>query len=103
MKTKLLRKVRKRYSISWYPEREKFELLDRGKVVGNQSLHKLNIHSQSCFPQWIPCTKEEAYDQILHTLWYVIRAKYGKFGTRRIAVFKAKQLKMNTKEKVWYV
>lgn len=113
MKTKLLRKVRKRYSIYWHPNgiqigelyhkipcyqiegftKKDSLFFDYPVFVGDPEQNELAkiIYGYHRFFG----TQEEAYKAILDDLKYRILNKYSKFGTRRIAL-------RNLKEKLWY-
>lgn len=105
MKTKLLRKVRKRYSIYWYPERNVFELWDYDKSIYTQPLNKAVYKTkyECCYIDYEDITKEEAYKLVLGVLQRSITDTYWRYGVRRLFENQKVINKRFQKEKVWYV
>jgi len=82
MKTKLLRKVRKRYSIEYFPVRNCVEIVCHTEI-DDFYLHKVDISKD--------VSKEEAYKKCHERLLLIILESYKEYGTRR-----------NKSIKLWY-
>lgn len=93
MKTKLLRKVRKRFSVHWNEYKKVFYLKDKNKIIYSQPLFKYitNVVSGDTYGTHISISKDEAYNFIFDHLSYLISHEYFKYGIRR-----------NKSTKVWY-
>ena len=102
MKTKLLRKIRKRFEINYYPNGYDFgsgyETNAQCVVLIDKSFWNFRS-SPIIYREFIGgnVTKEEAFEYCLYYLQDIIIEKYDSYGTRR-----NKESKKTT-EKLWHV
>jgi hypothetical protein len=88
MKTKLLKKVRKRYSITHYPNGVfLWDEFYKGPITVIRDRDSSCRYDISCLP------KQVAYDKLYKKLLKWIQQDYGTFKSRRIRI---------TSEQLWY-
>lgn len=97
MKTKLLKKVRKRFSIEYYPNgRYIYGIFSETPMVC--LIDKEDSNNFDYFTVGI-YTKEEVYNILIEKLINIIRKEYSKYGTRRN---KIKREKTDNGIKLWW-
>jgi hypothetical protein len=91
MKVKLLKKIRKSYSIIYFPNGYHYISDNKTMILFN---HDSDI-IQYCIIDGDKVSKDKAYSVLREKLMEVILKKYKKYGTRRLK-------KNGDIEKIWY-